>query len=249
MPARWWFAEWPHAQATAAQVGLCRSWLPYTGCMSGAPKPPTQLEIQPGESPWEALAREVAQRPNSPASLLIVSQVNQAMRPRTQAVDQLVEALEAWIEAPRSEAAEAAVTAAKAHWESACAAHLDDGLLSQFIADAEALIERRRRQPPRLEDVVEGVADRSDVGYQLGLDLGGLRGTWHRLWASLCAVDLLGEDSEGLVATVRAQFEAHLGRPLTQQEWSKLADHAKQHARRMQQQGLRGAAGESPTSG
>lgn len=178
------------------------------------------------------MAREVVTHPDSPASLQLLSKVNEAMRPRTQAGDQLTEALADQIDLPDDAATEAAVPAAIAHWEKACGCALDPDLLDLFRQDATALAARRRRQPPPLEAIVAGTQERSDVGYQLGVHLEGLRGTWHRLWALIAMTFSFGHDpaSADAVTAVRGQFEQHLGRQLTPQEWKLLLDHARRHA-------------------
>lgn len=203
----------------------------YTPEMANVPKP-SKFKVKPGENVWEALAREVATNPDSPTSLRLQSQVNRVMGPRTRAGDQLIEALADLVDHPEEAGAPAAVQAAISHWEKICGAKLDPELLKQFRQDAEALAARRRRQPPSLEFVVQGTQGRSDVGYELGLDLEGLRGTWHRLWAIIAMAFSFGDDPalvEG-VAAVRGQFEQQLGRPLAPAEWEQLTAHARRHA-------------------
>jgi hypothetical protein len=103
--------------------------------------------------------------------------------------------------------------------------------MKQFRDDAQQLVADRRRGPPRIENVVAGVAGRSDSGYELGVHMHGLRGTWHRPWASISAARLWGESPEQqeCVATVREQFETQLGRTLTTEEWAQLTQHAHRH--------------------
>lgn len=199
--------------------------------MADRRRPPPKLQIRPGEDGWLALAREVVTNPDSPASLQLLSQVNQAMRPRIQAATQLTEALVAQIEQPDAPGAQAAVDAAIAHWEKACASPIDAPLLADFREDARKVALRRRRQPPLLESIVAGVEGRSDVGYQLGLDLEGLRGTWHRLWAAIAMSAAWGESPAAVeaVAAIREQFEQHLGRQLAPAEWEMLTAHAQRH--------------------
>jgi len=72
--------------------------------MSDKPvKPPTKLEVMPGESPYQAMARELIERPDSPASLRVMSELNGFVAPRQRAVQQLVEALADQIETRESE--------------------------------------------------------------------------------------------------------------------------------------------------
>lgn len=68
---------------------------------------------------WIDLARKVTANPDDPASLRIMSAVNDAMRPAAKAAAQVVEALVEQLDAP-SERTEAAVAAAVRHWESVC---------------------------------------------------------------------------------------------------------------------------------
>lgn len=198
--------------------------------MATPSKPPTRLQVQPGEDIWAAMTRELASNPDSPASLQIMSVVNSAMRPRNAAADQVVSAMVEQLENPGS-AADAAVTAAVAHWERACDGPASEPVLEQFRDEAQKMVADRRRGPPKIESVVEGVAGRSDAGYQLGVHMHGLRGTWHRLWASISAARLWGESPEQqeCVATVREQFETQLGRALTSDEWAQLTQHAHRH--------------------
>lgn len=177
------------------------------------------------------MARQVALHPDSPASLAILSSVSAAMRPRQQSVDQLVLALVDQAERPGA-GTDAAVSASIKHWETVCEATVDAGLMAAFRKTATELLERRRRQPPRLESIVAGVEDRSDVGYDLGVSLEGLRGTWHRLWAAVSMSKSFGDEQEQLdcVREIREQFERALGRPLADDEWRQLEQHAHRHA-------------------
>jgi len=198
--------------------------------MANPSKPRTKLDVQPGEDIWTAMARELSSHPDSPAALQIMSAVNSAMRPRNAAADQVVSALAEQLENP-GPAADAAVTAAVAHWERACDGPASDSLIEQLRKEARQLVADRRRGPPKIESVVADVAGRPDAGYELGVHMHGLRGTWHRLWASISASRLWGESPEQqeCVATVREQFEAQLGRALTSDEWAQLTQHAHRH--------------------
>lgn len=193
---------------------------------------------------WLQLAREVATNPDSTASLRIMSAVNGAMKPAKQAAAQVIEALAAQIEAP-GEHADAAVAAAVRHWESVCNASLAPDVLNGMREDAAALIQRRRRQPPPMEAIVAGVGEPVDMGYDLSLHLNGLRGTWHRLWASIALGVMMGESEEHAeaVGTVRQQFEQLLGRSLSPDEWLRLSQHAQAHGQAMQGQFSQGGRG------
>lgn len=193
---------------------------------------------------WLQLAREVATNPDSPTSLRIMSAVNEAMRPGSQAASQVIEALAGQIEAP-GERAEAAVAAAVRHWESVCKASLAPDVLNGMREDAAALVQRRLRQPPPIESIVAGVGVPVDMGYDLSLHLQGLRGTWHRLWASIALGVMMGESEEQAeaVGTVRKQFEQLLGRSLSPDEWQRLSHHAQAHGQAMQGQFNVGSSG------
>ena len=193
-------------------------------------EPPKRVEVKPGEDIWSAMLRELASNPDSPASLRIMSAINRSLQPRNSAADQLVEALARQQEGDDNEGARAAVHAAKAHWEKACEATLDDALMAQFNQEARELVDRRQRLPPAVESIVVGVADRLDVGYSMGVHMEGLRGTWHRLWAAICTARLWNTvEPDDTVTVIRAQFEALLGRALSAQEWEQLTAHAHIH--------------------
>jgi phosphoglycolate phosphatase-like HAD superfamily hydrolase len=183
----------------------------------------------PNQGPWEAMARELSSDPDSPASLRIMSAVNSALRPRAQAVDQLVDALADQEQQPGA-SADAAVAAALAHWRAACGVSDAEADLQSLREQARERVDRRKRQPPALESIVEGVRDLPDAGYALGVSLHGLRGTWHRLWAALSLSKSWGDLDADVVRVVRLQFEQALGRSLSADEWTKLDEHAAHHA-------------------
>ncbi len=184
---------------------------------------------------WVDLARKLVANPDDPASLRLMSAVNGAMRPGAKAAAQVVEALAEQLDAP-SERTEAAVDAAVRHWESVCRSPMDPEVLSGMKDEAAALVQRRRRRPPPMESIVAGVGEPVDMGYELSLHLNGLRGTWHRLWASIALGAMMGErpEQEEAVTTVRAQFERLLGRSLSNDEWQLLSAHARDHGEAMQ---------------
>jgi hypothetical protein len=188
----------------------------------------------PSDSPWAAMARELARNPDSPASLRIMSAVNASLRPRQERVQALMEAIAQQLEQPGPQA-DAAFEAAKAAWERVCGDKLSDALADEMRADVERALAQRRRGPPPLESIVAGVAGRTDTGYEHGIHLQGLRGTWHRLWAIIAMGATFGGDANhhSAVATVCQQFESMLGRPLSAPEWSALEAHALAHGKRM----------------
>jgi hypothetical protein len=192
--------------------------------------PSTKLKLRPGENPWAAMARELASNPDSPASLNIMSAMGNAMKPRAQAVDQVVAALEAQLQED-GEQQSAAVRAAIQHWERESGAPMDNALLADLQKTARERIERRRRQPPTMESILSDRPQTTDTGYRLGIHLEGLEGTWHRLWGIISLAFGFGNDievDEGVV-TVRAQFEKLLGREMSPTEWNALVAHAKNH--------------------
>lgn len=198
--------------------------------MADRDPPKTKLEQRPGESVWTAMARELATNPDSPASLNIMSAVGQAMKPRSQAVDQVVTALEAQLLENR-EQQRAAVQAAIQHWERECGTQMESSVLEDLGKYAHERIERRRRQPPAMESILASRPATTDTGYRLGIHLEGLEGTWHRLWGMIVLVFGFGNDvgTDDGVAAVRAQFEQLLGRGMSLQEWNALVAHAKNH--------------------
>ena len=198
--------------------------------MTDRDPPKTKLERRPGESVWETMARELASNPDSPASLNIMSAVGKAMRPHAQAVTPLVAALEDQLQED-GEQQRAAVQAAIRHWERECDTQMDNALLQNLQNTARERIERRRRQPPKMESILSTQPATTDTGYHLGIHLEGLEGTWHRLWGLICLVFGFGNDveSDEGVLTVRAQFEELLGRAMMPAEWNALVAHAKNH--------------------
>ena len=92
--------------------------------MDAPKKPPTRLERKPGEDIWTAMARELADNPDSPVSLRILSGMNRVIQPRNAAANQLVEALAQQLGDMDPQASQAAVDAAIAHWEKACSAQM-----------------------------------------------------------------------------------------------------------------------------
>lgn len=214
--------------------------------MTGRPrKRPTDGAASPEGSPLSApltaIARELANNPDSPASLAILSSVKQALRPMQQANEQLVRALANRIQHSGDAHAQAAVTAALSHLERISGSAIGEQMLLEFEEAARGLLRRRAQQPPALESIVHGVEGRSDVGYDLGVHVNGLRGTWHRLWAMLTLEhswgDLGADGCERGSTEVRRQFEQLLGRGLTEVEWKKLDGHARARAAEMQPTG------------
>lgn len=193
------------------------------------PKPPnTKIELRPGESVWEAMTRELASNPDSPSSLNIMSAVNKAIKPRAQAVDQVVDAMAAQLQHD-GQSQRAAVQAAIGHWERACGAPMEPDIRAGLQKTAVERATQARRKPPKIGNILTSVPTVTDTGYRLGIHLQGLEGTWHRLWAIMClAVEFDGDVAvdEGVMA-VRAQFEELLGRKLLSAEWEALTAHVK----------------------
>jgi hypothetical protein len=201
--------------------------------MSKKPQPPSK------GSPWESMARELASNPDSPASLHIMSAVNSALRPRQQAVDQLVNALAAQVE-HSDVGTDAAVSAATKHWETACQVTASAEALQPLRNEAAELVKRRLRHPPALESILPDVRVRLDAGYELGVSLEGLRGTWHRLWAAISLSKTWGDDvgDPSFIGVILNQFELALGRAMTASEWSQLVEHATRHAENVMKPGM-----------
>lgn len=193
-------------------------------------KPKTKLQVLPGEDVWSAMARELATNPDSFPSLNIMSAVAKAMKPQSQAVDQVVAALEDQLHED-GEVQHAALRAAIQFWERECGAPMNEPLLGGFRKIAIERVESKRRKPPRMDSILSSKPETTDTGYQLGIHLNGLEGTWHRLWGIICLAFGFGDDidKDDGVTTVRSQFEALLGRPLAPEEWFALVAHAKNH--------------------
>lgn len=172
--------------------------------MNDRDPPKTKLKRLPGESIWDAMARELASNPDSPASLNIMSAVSQAMKPQTQAADQVVAALEAQLHED-GEPQRAALQAAIQYWERQCRMTMDGATLDDLQKTARERIERRRRQPPAMTSILSSQPATTDTGYQLGIHLEGLQGTWHRLWGIISLSFGFGNDVEANegIATVR----------------------------------------------
>ena len=199
--------------------------------MANIDPPKKQLQVRPGESPWLAATRELVRNPDSPASLQIMSAVSKAVAPRERAAAQVISALaDQLLSAGAAQAA--AVAAAILHWEREFGEAMPAAVLAALKRDANERIERRRRQPPEMAAIIANCPSTADTGYELGVHLEGLLGTWHRLWAIVRMSHRLGHDialDEG-VSVVRAQFEELLGRPMTGAEWDALATPAVAHA-------------------
>lgn len=177
------------------------------------------------------MARTLAADPDSPQSLRIMSAINAALQPNMAAVEQLRRALETHIDRP-GPMSDAALEAAKVSWERACGAPMPAEVLVDLRDEVLADRERRRRGPPPVESIVSGVAGRSDIGYDEGLHLHGIRGTWHRLFGLLRLQQQLGmgDAPDAAVHEVRAQFELQLGRAMTADEWAALTQAAQRGA-------------------
>jgi hypothetical protein len=189
---------------------------------------PHQFRIAPGESPWAALARELVLHPNSPTSMNLMSQVNTALRPSREAAEQLTKALAFALEHPGSPEAAGKIERARAAWEANSKVVLDEQTLRTFETDARELVRRRQARPPAIEDILGDTGERSDLGYDLGLTLEGLRGTWHRLWAALVLSKQMDLGDE-LALQLRSDLVKLLGREMTPAEWERL--RALAHAR------------------
>lgn len=109
---------------------------------------------------------------------------------------------------------------------------MEPALLEDLRAQATRQATQKRNRPPQMSDILNPMPAATDVGYQLGIHLQGLEGTWHRLWALLSITFQFGDTPEGNAdcENLRHQFEQGLGRRLASAEWSALADHAQAHA-------------------
>jgi hypothetical protein len=196
----------------------------------GPKRPPTRVVVKPGESPFLALAREMVERPDGVVSLNIQSAVNRFAAPRLRAIEQLVEALGEQIENPGDQLVRAKVGAAISCWEKTCDAQMTPETLSGFEEEARELLKDKKTRPPPMREVLRTPVERRDFGYELGGDLSGIEGIWHRLWASISMDRLMSvATGESIVPQLRAEFEQQLGRPLDADEWRQLVEHAHRH--------------------
>ncbi|MDB5930984.1 MAG: hypothetical protein JWR60_2691 [Polaromonas sp.] len=199
--------------------------------------PSTKLVRKPGETIWTAMARELVDRPDGPVALQVQSAVNAALRPHQRAVEGVVNALTRQLQAPGAPGVQVELDAAIVRWEAVCQKVLSEEVLAGMQREAAEAMERRRKQPPAMTLILQpgphglgSLAGRTDIAYALGLDLGGLQGTWHRLWAAISMTRHLSLPAgDDLIPTLRAEFEDLLGRPLTQGEWDALVLDAHWH--------------------
>ena len=162
------------------------------------------------------------------------------MRPSEEAIAALVEALALEIEQPGPEA-ETALAAAKVRYQVATDQPADP-YLDEFRESARELIQRRLRRPPKMDEVLALDGSVKDTQYDIAGLLGGLRGTWHRLWASISSQALfsdMGLEPDDTVDLIRQEFEDQLGRPLSASEWSTLEAHAHRNYREVQKTSIR----------
>lgn len=91
------------------------------------------------------------------------------------------------------------------------------------------------KYPPAIESILNLPEKPIDGGYDYAGTLGGIRGTWHRLWAALFYQELkmfgdtpevLAADDE-LVFLIKNEFEAKFGRALSVDEFNRLRSDAK----------------------
>ncbi len=109
-----------------------------------------------------------------------------------------------------------------------------DPFMVEFQEKAHELVCSRLRRPPKMEEVLGLNENVQDLQYDLAGLLGGLRGTWHRLWASISTRETFAEmglEPDDTVDLIRQEFEGMLGRPLSQAEWNTLDAHAQRNYR------------------
>jgi hypothetical protein len=170
--------------------------------------------------------------PDSPEGLRIQSVVNASIAPRNAAAENAIDAIETHTMAPSAET-ERRLQAAREDYFSATG--LDSERHSDFWTgierEAAARLEAKQNRPPAMESILDLPQRTADAEYELGIGLGGLQGTWHRLWASISIAEYLGEElGRDLVATIRADFEGKLGRAISLREWDALSTHASEHS-------------------
>jgi len=190
--------------------------------------PPLYSKRLAGESHSHAALRTLAENPNSPASLRLISAMQKALAPYSAANDDVMQALAAQLERDGPDE-RADVEAAIQQWELVCDGPMCAVTRHGFESDARGLRTERRGLPPEMASILISVPEITDTGYELGVHFDGLKGTWHSLWKLV----LLNASSPNLTWTagglnvVRKRFEANLGRPLEAVEWSRLEALAK----------------------
>jgi len=184
-------------------------------------------KAEPMDENLRRLVRELIERPESPTSLAIQAGLEKMLRPSEDAIGALIEALALQIEQPGPEA-DAAVAAAKVRYQ-AVTDQSADPFMDDFRRMAQELLQSRLRRPPKMEEVLGLNSPVRDLQYDLAGLLGGLRGTWHRLWASISSREMfadMGLEPDDTVALIRKDFEDQLGRGLSEKEWNTLEAHA-----------------------
>lgn len=174
-------------------------------------------------------------RPNSPEALRALSEINKALFPLQRTCDNLVLALVDLQSNPTDLAVQARVAAAKLIY-SAVIQPLDAALLANFEAEATRHVEASRSGPPHIALITGFQA--TDFEFELGAGMGGVQGTWHRLWAlivmqMMSSVPLEFEDG---ISEVLSQLQQAMGRPLAARELQILTDHAAARAKYLQDQ-------------
>lgn len=141
------------------------------------------MSTDDGNSPWESMARELAQRPNSPASLRIMSALSRSVAPVQAAVAVVKRAIFDQVSRPGPEA-DAAFASAKLHWERLTCGEMDAGLESELRKEVEAerLSRNDRRGPP---DINQVIAVREQFETALGRAM--TEGEWSRLETDVSA--------------------------------------------------------------
>ncbi len=175
------------------------------------------------------LIRELIDRPESPMSLAFMVKVQDAMHPIDEGLRTLIGAIAADLEAKTDES-RLAMVRAKAAFESLTHGNVVGEEWEDLVAAAQKFNEDRLKRPPPMTDILDIDVQPSDLEYKLAGGLGGIQGTWHRLWSTISTTRYftgLGvEDTDDAVATLREEFEGKFGRPLNQEEWGRLVKHA-----------------------
>lgn len=200
------------------------------------------------QNPFEFLLRELIERPEGPAALGAMKMVEDALSVNRDVVEGVVNALAARIETPDAPDLEKRLDDAVKAWEKRCDAPMTPSLLDSLRQDAEVLVQKRMQQPPRCVEILDGWdAGARDLGYEIGGLLDGPEGTLHRLWSAIsmdlaldaisardkAAASAAGADEESAVDEIKRQFEAAIGRPMSEGEWGRLLKHAALHAERV----------------
>lgn len=173
------------------------------------------------------LLADLADGRETPEALSVMAAMDRGRKP----LDDLVAAVASRTE-HGTDAAEIAVQRARLAFERQVGEHAVGDMWDDVCAMASALVLERRKHPPKLGAILDGFDGRGDVEYEMGL-LGGLHGTWHRLWSLISSERFFAtkgvKADPTAIPDMRREFEGLLGRAMSPAEWERLTAHAHAH--------------------